>query len=334
MKRISTAKKTKTHSSVESPCSWLREYAPTSVADVALHHTKVSAVRKWITESVSRRAAAWQTLNSGEIPHPTRPDILGLAGCSGGGKSTLVTILCAELNVECVEWSDDFQEGGDNYKPSGSDYLQSRGSSALSDFSEFVQQSSFPTLQLAVRSKRTELALPGDITSPQRLYSGKVILMHSPPYQNSTSISKKSDYLLKFSEMLLSFSDPVIVILSEISGSDDMIFAADKALCLSSEQKQRINFQMVYCNPITPPRIVKALKRILTMVSDDRKHRLALSSKIPRLSSHVSGGVTRPLDESIGGALLTMHQPTDNELISISLLCLGDIRFVGGPVCI
>lgn len=40
-------------------------------------------------------------------------------------------------------------------------------------------------------------------------------------------------------EIMLSFNVPVVVILSEVGGSDDMAYAADRALGLTTFQKYR-----------------------------------------------------------------------------------------------
>ena len=103
---------------------------------------------------------------------------------------------------------------------------------------EFAQQSRFPTLQLESGPEK-ETSVQSGIFSLKphgKLNSGRIILMHSPP---SFGTDYKNDMQLKFNEAVLSFLDPVVIILSEIGGSDDVSFATERALGLTAETKHR-----------------------------------------------------------------------------------------------
>lgn len=208
--------------------SWADSFRPQSLGDLALHPGKVKAVQRWLQDAL----VAHRTFNEAPEGDPScasfKPHLLVLCGCSGGGKSTLVQLACREQAVQVLEWSDDLQEGdGAVWRaetPAGGGPPGLLG--ALEDY---ATHSAFPTLQLAGGLT----AAPGP-REPFVPAEAKIILMHSPPFQNARAVD-----MARCSELFLCFNAPVVVILSEVGGADDMCFAADRALGLQSALRSR-----------------------------------------------------------------------------------------------
>jgi hypothetical protein len=241
--------------------SWLDAYPPRTQAELAVYPTKVKAVQKWIADAVSAHAL------SKTRPDSYAPHVLVLCGCSGCGKSSLVEVLCRDLGVELTQWSDDMLEvggsmgstgagyrGGGEYRDSSSAhsyaYNAATRRSLAGEIEEYARDCSFPSLELSLRGGGSAPARPAPVdTRPAARSSStattslsaevsagaKLIMMHSPPFQNT---SGKADTDMH-GDLMLSFSAPVIVILSEVGGSDDMTYAADRALGLQASQKKR-----------------------------------------------------------------------------------------------
>lgn len=193
-----------------------------------------------------------------------------------------------------------------------------------SELLDYAHQSSYPRLPLS--SGRDSPDATPSIGSHGRLtnYIKKILLMHSPPFQNI----RKSD-MRKYSECLLSFKYPVIIILSDVGGSDDMGFAANQALGLDPLQISRsrtstrlfanmfgssfvfrLNYSAVYCNPVTELRTVKAMERIVNCVLKEY-NRVMSVHKQPRART----------------ARCPPYRPSDDELADIAASSSGDVRY-------
>ena len=207
--------------------SWTDRYRPQSLGDLALHPTKVKAVQRWLQDALAAHRAFNDTAEGRMAAAAFKPYLLVLCGCSGGGKSTLVQLVCRELSVQALEWSDDLLDGeGGVWRPGTPAGGGHPG--LLSALEDYATHSAFPTLQLA--------GGPGGVLprEPPVPADGKVILMHSPPLLNARAAD-----MARGSELFLRFNAPVVVILSEVGGSDDMGFAADRALGLQPALKIR-----------------------------------------------------------------------------------------------
>lgn len=219
--------------------SWLQEFPPQTVADLAVHSAKIKAVRAWILEAVAAHTSG----------ATIKPYVLVLCGRSGCCKSTMVETICKEIDVSITTWSDDLIEvesWGDRWKPGRLDEANTRRT-LLVDMADYAVQSNFPALELNTSKhcsivdktlrgivkqeslKNSEDAGISCTPSPKR-----IILMHSPPFQHA----KKGDQEL-YGDLMQAFNAPVIIVLSQVGGSDDMGFAVEKALGLGDAQKNR-----------------------------------------------------------------------------------------------
>lgn len=199
--------------------SWLESYPPTTVVELAVNPIKVKAIRKWIVDALAGLV---------------RPTVLILCGCSGCGKSTTIDLVCKELGVEILEWSDDMLDSEATLGKA----TQQGSLSITGELENFARQSSFPTLSLEINdgnkmpSNHPKKKMGAE--NPPLLPGAKIMLMHSPPFRNG-----KQDDLENFSDLMMLFTVPVVLILSDVGGADDMAFSAERALGLKFLQKNR-----------------------------------------------------------------------------------------------
>jgi cell cycle checkpoint protein len=116
--------------SVIDPRTWPEKFEPQSVAELAIHKTKVKEVQTWL-ENVLNRS--------------TRQRMLVLKGPAGTGKTATVTTLAKEFGVEILEWRNpQTTTPGDAY---GEDGAFAAGLSGM--FEEFMGRAgTFESLEL------------------------------------------------------------------------------------------------------------------------------------------------------------------------------------------
>lgn len=134
-----------------SDALWVDKYAPTSVADLAMHKKKVDEIRQWLT-------VADTNLQLGLPPYPR---MLVLSGPPGSGKSTMLRVLASEMQFELCEWQEPRTQRWMAGRAGGSGEA---GRVGLSDPDEYVSRaaqfeaflrSSLRTLSLCLTSSST-----------------------------------------------------------------------------------------------------------------------------------------------------------------------------------
>lgn len=143
----SSNSKTLTASPTAEGQSWAERYAPTSLVDLSLHHSKRTVLTNWLT-----RAIEYDVRNGNRLP------VLVVYGGSGIGKSSAVQILCSELGIRVVEWTQDMLESESVSKSTISD----DGSYLRQIPAEMVHSSSFTRQLYSLRvndSGRKEVSL-------------------------------------------------------------------------------------------------------------------------------------------------------------------------------
>jgi hypothetical protein len=112
----------------------------------------------------------------------------------------------------------------------------------------FALQSSYPSLSLQVTSSSTSDRTHGGSpahssrTQPDQIeeqqtggFRKKIILLRDPPAHDGNY--SNSDRLQNMYNFILSFQCPVVMVLSDVSGRDDMQYATDR--CLPRHVRQR-----------------------------------------------------------------------------------------------
>jgi hypothetical protein len=197
------------------------------------------------------------------------------------------------------------------------------GGGLADDVSQFAIQSSFPALDIVDSSTSSTNPTPSGMkTSTSRATAqhdraaasleARVVLMHSPPFQDAPNADRPGS-------LFRSFLHPVIVIVSDVGGADDMQFSADRALRLTPEDKAYIDFKTIYCTPITPLKVQKVLNKIL----DDELDAYYRSMSQYR-GRYGSGGGVRVA--SSGPSLRAPRRPSPEEVEGIADSCCGDLR--------
>ncbi|KAK6430919.1 RFC checkpoint protein Rad17 [Oleoguttula sp. CCFEE 5521] len=92
--------------------SWIEQFAPTNLDELAVHKRKVADVKGWLEMAFSGR----------------RRKVLVLKGAAGSAKTTSIKLLAREMGVEVSEWRN----------PAGSDYATEGSVSAAEQFNDFI----------------------------------------------------------------------------------------------------------------------------------------------------------------------------------------------------
>eukprot|EP01041_Mallomonas_annulata_P006481 gene6481-13084_t len=94
-------------------CLWYTKNKPKTVKELVVHSSKINATREWLVSAVAAHA------NPSTTTGDYCPRVLALCGCSGSCKTTLLQVLCKELGIEIIEWTDDMWESDSNarYNP-------------------------------------------------------------------------------------------------------------------------------------------------------------------------------------------------------------------------
>lgn len=96
----------------EDKRSWVEQFAPADLGELAVHKRKVGDVRQWLDSAFNGR----------------RQKILVLKGSAGTGKTTTVNLLAEDMGVTVKEWKN----------PAGSDYATEVAASSATQFEDFI----------------------------------------------------------------------------------------------------------------------------------------------------------------------------------------------------
>ena len=115
-------------------------YGPVSLDELAVHKRKVADVRTWLTDVLSGK---------------TRKRLLLLKGPAGSGKTTTMSLLSKELDIDVHEWKN----------PTGSMSTSDSFISATAQFEDFVGRTgTFGSLAFDKQAPATQTASPSSQT--------------------------------------------------------------------------------------------------------------------------------------------------------------------------
>lgn len=169
---------------------WL-EMSPASVQECSVHHSYVKKIRDWLDRACKAHR------NHGHEP-TFLPWVLALCGPSGCGKSTIVELLCKEMKIRAIEWTDDswdpdlmihrrISRDSYSYLSHGSSYpgFDNTGNSLYKmddeeEFERFTRQSAYPTLDLFTSSKiaKTTTVPEGELKIDTKMVVKKKAAQH------------------------------------------------------------------------------------------------------------------------------------------------------------
>ncbi len=196
---------------------WPERFKPTTVKELEMgvNYTYTRRLKDWINKALRAHAESRDTPGF-------RPHVLALCGVSGCGKSTMVEVLCREMKVKVMEWTEDewdmdlkenatvsYSAGrrgrfvGDNYKYSSAndaygDSEVSRYESRLdelNDLERFVRQSAYP-----------QLSLTGAGSSSAKAGGGTTTAMH--PRKKAKGLGKAGNSTVLVDDSDFEFDDP------------------------------------------------------------------------------------------------------------------------------
>ncbi|CAE7445296.1 unnamed protein product, partial [Symbiodinium microadriaticum] len=210
----------------------------------------VNDIRSWLQTAIERYKST--------LPEEYSPDILLLCGCSGCCKSTTVKVLCQELRIGTIEWSEDtlasesvsfnaLSTGAYRQLPidAASDMGGRTDSRASVMIDDFTLRSSYPSLAVSRRGANSSqsAAPPVPIAAAQEPFDGldpqhgtHVILVHDPAAlitmtrergDNGGSLSYGKDGVAPVLSVL---RHPAVLIVSDVTGRDDMPFVVDSLI--------------------------------------------------------------------------------------------------------
>lgn len=229
--------------------SWTEQYSPRDLSELAVHHKKVTDVRKWL-EGVFKKQL-YQRL-------------LVLRGAAGTGKTSTMALLARELGCELVKWE----------APDVAAYGSGQYESAAVKFAEFLSRaSSFSGLEL-VSTDREQPSQPAP-----KPFQRQLLLVEDFPTMVGSSMAPT---LIRFREQLLQYLAasllaraklaedeqyspvPLILVISESilsSTSPADNFTAHRLL--GADILQHPGVSVIDFNPVAPTIISKALKLIV-----------------------------------------------------------------------
>ena len=232
---------------------WVDQYAPTSRQELCLAPKKVSEVATWLEQE------------------QTHEKLLILVGRPGIGKSTMMRVLAAELQMQVLEWSDSYS--------AYSHQLESL--TPLNSFAQFLQQSGvgFTSLELQASSfSALEASLAASSrTQPPPANNKRVILLEElPNLANAESQERFRDLLTNHIQQS---QVKTVWIYSE--GTEGQHKPADLERHVRPDILYR-HSKILQLNPITKAQVKKCLERIARaehfQVSKDFCERLQLQS--------------------------------------------------------
>ncbi|RAQ99010.1 cell cycle checkpoint protein rad17 [Stemphylium lycopersici] len=239
---------------------WTEKYGPVSLDELAVHKRKVADVRTWLTDVLGGK---------------TRKRLLLLKGPAGSGKTTTMSLLSKELDVDVHEWKN----------PTGSMSTSDSFVSATAQFEDFVGRTgTFGSLAFDRQAPATQTASP----SSQNGRKQQLVLVEEFPNTfTRTSSAVKSfrssilNYLAANTQSATAFFSsqanseqsvtPIVMIISETLLSTNTA-AADSFTAhrlLGPEILTHPGVTVLEFNPIAPTYMTKALDTII--VKEARK---------------------------------------------------------------
>jgi len=279
-------------SNASSSESWLTKHHPQTLESVAevTHVNARNFLRGWLTQSCKAHAEQDEVRNF-------RPKVLALCGPSGCAKSTLVEVLCKELDIDVVVWHDEMWEAEASssllserqYAPSHDRLFagqqEARHPSAweekrskAQEMEEFVLQSKYPKLLFRASGSATgsqkvvsgsarpdpNLVKTSDLppSVPGKEFDSswrRIVLIHDPPRLEFGASGARARQQQDLVSLLTRFRDPVVLIVSDV-GNDDVKYAV--ASIIPQSIRHKIELEERFQQSITVLNIEKALRRI------------------------------------------------------------------------
>ena len=299
-------------SSIDKYQLWTEKYRPRSIKDVlvACHSKKVNDLRDWLVRASGTKAAPGE--NSTSDNSSPLPMILVMGGCSGNGKSTMLELLCDELNIERTCWTFDMWES--DFSSSG--YSTNDSTSKLEQLDDFVTRSAYPRLNLthsypdsssSGRSSDSNLgkrnAYGGRKSEKEAVngyngstIKGRIIVVEDPPHL--VGCSEQNQEMLM--NRLLDFRDPIVMIMSEEDARDDMHGCLSRYLPLKILNK--INLAQLFCPQITELKVKKVLESII------KEERIRKTDQISSIISQISESCLGDLRHAINHLQFVLGQ--------------------------
>lgn len=268
--------------------SWPIRFQPRSLKDVALSPQSKKKVRAWLERALLDHAEQGDR-------HGFRPHVLALCGNSGCGKSTLIEALCNEMEVGVVTWSEDSWDI--DMKGNYSGGITSRDAvdrlNEVDDMTSFVRQSAYPKLELdgiKAEPKTKQPSMSGgmnrtekgtkkksvvsfdsndEVKRPQSQHKSKIVLMHDLPHSYTASYNGDTSIADDLADLMSSFRDPVVLIVSDIRGSDDVQYASRKLI--PQKVRDKVTFESIYQHPPTEKIMMKGLQRMLNECKETKR---------------------------------------------------------------
>ncbi|KAL6711888.1 RFC checkpoint protein Rad17 [Coniothyrium glycines] len=239
---------------VEDKRPWTETFGPASLDELAVHKKKVADVRQWLTDVLGGR---------------DRKRLLLLKGPAGSGKTTTMSLLSKELDIDIHEWKN----------PIGSLSSSEHAMSATAQFEDFVGRTGvFGTLSFQGHSEERQRAVPDNQIGRHK----QLILVEEFP----NTFTRTSSAVQSFRSSILSFLaahtqsatrffstqvetaqpvTPLVMIISETLLSTNTA-AADSFTAhrlLGPEILTHPGVTVIEFNPIAPTYMMKALEAIV-----------------------------------------------------------------------
>ena len=241
----------------EDKRSWVEQFAPVDLSELAVHKRKVGDVRQWLDSAFNGR----------------RQKILVLKGAAGTGKTTTINLMAKDMGVTVKEWKN----------PPGTDYASEGSASAATQFEDFVARAgkvgglAFGPDADAEHEEPDEygpaLAIPDEPPTNEK----QLLLIEEFP----NTFSKSSPVLLSFRSALMQYlaspaviddtPTPIVLVVSETLLSTNTA-AADSFTVhrlLGPELSSQPYLDVIEFNSIAPTYLTKALETIV--VKEARK---------------------------------------------------------------
>ncbi|KAJ1977946.1 Cell cycle checkpoint protein rad17 [Dimargaris xerosporica] len=269
-----------------SDALWVDKYAPTTVADLAVHKRKVQDVQNWLEQACAE-------VHPGPTSAPTWSHrILVLTGPPGVGKTATLRVLAATLGLGIMEWTNPVHiDTGGPLEPG--EYL-----SLARQLERFIQQADrFSALALSVGSTDpTAAALDNRLEVPAHP-AGQIILLEDLPNLSVLSVRTALDNCLRrYVEPRRPRCYPLVLIISDSYSRSSLLDDSLGSNTYSSLRRDQLGgYRQVLprdvlnspyvtrlaFNPIAPTLLTKALKRVLTLEWQATGHEARSAAQVP-----------------------------------------------------